>query len=85
MTNTVTEEEAKVSDEQLRKMEHALGLTRSDKSYRNYYYAEGDSIPDWEYLTRIGMAEERRNPISSDRVFVVTEKGKGYCGLARKS
>ncbi|MCM3443966.1 MULTISPECIES: hypothetical protein [Metabacillus] len=44
-----------VSEEQLKKMRHALGLPRKTKPYRNYYNCSADNT-DWIDLVNKGFA-----------------------------
>ena len=44
-----------VSEEQLKKMKHALGLPRKARPYRNYYNCNADNA-DWNDLVKKGFA-----------------------------
>lgn len=50
---------ADVTTEQLRKMQHALGLPRKAKPYRNYYNCSA-SNEDWNDLVEKGFAIKGR-------------------------
>ena len=68
----------KVTDEQARKMKHALGLTNSKESYRNYYCAAEPDVADWLDLVEKGYATERRkqSEVWPDRTFHVSDEGR---------
>lgn len=57
MIETIELKLSDVSDEQIRKMKHALGLGRKSKPYRNYYSL---NLPneDWEDLIKKGFAKK---------------------------
>ena len=46
-----------ITGEQLRKMSHALGLSRKNKPYRNYYSLTSPN-QDWEDLIEKGFAKK---------------------------
>ena len=58
-----------VSKTQLEKMQHALGLNRHSKPYRNYYFLH-DLDQDWEDLVTKGFAV--RITEGSSNVYYVT-------------
>lgn len=61
-----------LSDAQVDKARHALGLTRSKVAYRNYYSCAEDA--DWEDLVAKGAATKRKSPVSPDFVYHLTEQ-----------
>ena len=68
----------KLTEEQLARMKHALGMDNKEPhngvyhAYRNYS-VYGDIHPVWDKLVEFGFAEEKRE--DGDYVYVVTLKG----------
>ena len=56
-----------LSDAQVHKARHALGLTRSKVAYRNFYSCGDD--PDWNDLVERGIASKRKSPVSPDFLY----------------
>lgn len=60
------------SDEQVDKARHALGLTKQNVAYRNFYSAADD--PDWNDLVERGFATKRKSPVSPDSLYHLTRE-----------
>jgi hypothetical protein len=69
MTDLITRLESR----EIEAIKHALGWP---KNYRNYFCAGDDDVPTWEGLVAKGLAFERPNHLSPDRLFHVTSAGK---------
>lgn len=65
-----------LTDEQVDKARHALGLTRQKVAYRNYYSSPED--PDWEDLVKRGFASKRKSSVSSDFLYHLTRQAAFY-------
>lgn len=62
-----------LSDSQVHKARHALGLTRARVAYRNYYVCTEDA--DWEDLCAKGAAVRSQHAIIPGVVYHLTEEG----------
>lgn len=74
----------KLTNEQLRKMAHALGYRVEAASwplspYRNHYISNGE-LPPMEAAAERGLVSitplKRGNPWSADRIYRVTDEGR---------
>lgn len=67
-----------LSDALVDKARHALGLTRQNFVYRNYYVADDDS--DWEDAVRRGIAVKRQQPswIGGGGIYHVSAEAKFF-------
>lgn len=63
----------KLTEKQLGKMKHALGLTNRRESYRNRYVTQYDK--DWEDLIAMGLAEKSDRNVMRDNVYWVSDLG----------
>jgi hypothetical protein len=71
----------RVSEKQADLMRHALGLSQSKESYRNYFAAEpeGDDTPTWEELVGLGFAVKGRiinRPPNELQLYHVSPAGR---------
>ena len=66
------------TDKQVDKARHALGLTRCNIAYRNFYSAADDA--DWNDLVDRGLATKRLSPVSQDFLYHLTKRG-AFCFL----
>ena len=61
-------------------MEHALGLSRKKKTYRNRFYTQKNDS-DWDDLVDKGLAVKRKGWEDDMAYFHVTEKGAELLGV----
>ena len=60
-----------VTQEQVSKMRHCIGLNYKKKPYRNYFYCTSPN-PLWEDLVEKGLARKRGGVESGDVVYHLT-------------
>jgi len=64
-----------ITDFQMKKMKHAIGLDHSNKPYRNRYFTNKND-KDWNYLVEIGAAVKGKNVQEDGSVsFRLTKQG----------
>ena len=73
----------KLSQEQIRKMKHAIGLDNSKvkngkySAYRNHYSTSDDA--EWNEMVNMGLATKRKDPFcANDVIYHVADKGISY-------
>lgn len=67
-----------LTNEQVSKARHALGLTRQKNAYRNYYTAPDDA--DWNDLVAKGLATKREWNGGREFIYHLTKRG-AFCFL----
>ncbi len=60
-------------------IKHSLGVGRGEN--RNYFCTSEGSLeyPSLEKMVKMGLMIKRKDPVSTDSMYHVTEKGKDYC------
>ena len=78
----------KVSKEQLSHMQHCVGFFSDNPGYRNYFYANGKDIEQWQELSEMGLAHagkleeiKRGTDEYMQQYFELTAKGMKFIGL----
>jgi hypothetical protein len=75
-----------VTDDDMRKLRHMLGVTehRAKKNwgFRNYFAADGDSVPGLERLVTAGLCV-RGQPYDKHHYYHATQDGRAAAGLSK--
>lgn len=64
------------TDSQVDKVRHALGLTRSNIAYRNYYNCDGDA--DWDDLVERGFAVKQTSSFVPGVIYRITKRASFF-------
>ena len=74
----------RVTQEQLDILRHTVGLDKGTKPYRNHFAADPghEDYDDLTELCTMGLMIKRQSPVSSDKLFHITDMGCWMLGLS---